>query len=60
MKDLLEERPGFGCPRVHLAVQSAGLGQNHKRTEWIYYGNGLQLKKRKPKSIATKEGLTHC
>jgi putative transposase len=49
MKDILEERPRFGCPRVHLVLQSEGLVQNHKRTEQIYYGNGLQLKKRKPK-----------
>lgn len=49
MKDLLEERPRFGCPRVHLVLQSEGLVQNHKRTERIYYGYGLQLKKRKSK-----------
>lgn len=49
MKELLLERPRFGCPRVHLVLKSEGLVRNHKRTERIYYGNGLQLKKRKPK-----------
>lgn len=49
MKKLLIERPRFGCPRVHLVLKSEGLVQNHKRTERIYYGNGLQLKKRKSK-----------
>lgn len=49
MKELLLERPRFGCPRVHLVLRSEGLVKNHKRTERIYYGNSLQLKKRKPK-----------
>lgn len=57
MKDILEERPRFGCPRVHLVLQSEGLVQNHKRTERIYYGNGLQLKKRKPFLQQLKGGL---
>lgn len=49
IKELLAERPRFGCPRVHLVLRSEGLVRNHKKTERIYYSNGLQLKKRRPK-----------
>jgi putative transposase len=49
IKEIVAERPRFGSPRVHLVLRNEGLVKNHKRTERLYYGLGLQLKKRKPK-----------
>lgn len=48
IKEIVAERPRFGSPRVHLVLRNEGLVRNHKRTERLYYGLGLQLKSANP------------
>ena len=49
IRSIAVNNPRYGCPRVHTMLRRQGIIINHKRTERIYYENGLQLKKRPPK-----------
>ncbi len=46
LKELIIERPRFGCPRLHVLLRNEGLVVNHKKTARIYRKAGLQLAKR--------------
>lgn len=37
MKEIVQQRTRFGCPRVHVLLKREGLVTNHKKTERIYY-----------------------
>lgn len=49
LRELAQQRPRFGCARLHILLQREGLAVNHKRTERIYREEGLfiRLKKRR-------------
>ena len=51
LKELAEQRQRFGCHRLHVILKREGLVINHKKTERIYWEEGLslRLKKRKKK-----------
>lgn len=49
MKEIVTERPRFGCPRVHYLLRREGLVKNHKRTARIYRLANLQIKNRRRK-----------
>jgi putative transposase len=49
LRELAQERPRFGSPRLHVLLRREGLVQNHKRTERLYREEGLSLRKRRRK-----------
>ena len=53
MRDLAEERRRFGCRRLHVLLKREGLVINHKRTERIYREEGLSLRIRKRRKMAS-------
>jgi putative transposase len=53
MKELAEERRRFGCRRLHVLLKREGLVANHKRTERIYKEEGLSLRVRRRRKMAS-------
>ncbi len=49
MRELAQERPRFGSPRLHVMLRREGLVINHKRTERLYREEGLSLRGRRRK-----------
>jgi putative transposase len=49
LRELAQERPRFGSPRLHVLLRREGLVTNHKRTERLYRGEGLSLRKKRRK-----------
>ncbi|CAD6529224.1 IS3 family transposase ISDet2 [Paraburkholderia hiiakae] len=49
MRELAQERPRFGSPRLHVLLRREGLVQNHKRTERLYRAEGLSLRLKRRK-----------
>ena len=49
--DLATEHRRFGHPRLFVLLQREGIMCNHKRSERIYQGLGLQVKRRKRKKL---------
>ncbi|WP_240674619.1 IS3 family transposase [Burkholderia stabilis] len=49
LRELAQERPRFGSPRLHVLLRREGLVQNHKRTEWLYRAEGLSLRLKRRK-----------
>jgi putative transposase len=54
MKELAEERRRFGCRRLHALLKREGLVVNHKRTARIYAEEGLSLRVRRRKKMASQ------
>ena len=46
MRELAQDRPRFGAPRLHVMLRREGLVINHKRTERLYREEGLSLRGR--------------
>ncbi|MEA9983631.1 IS3 family transposase, partial [Herbaspirillum sp. RTI4] len=40
IRELAQERPRFGSPRLHVMLRREGLVINHKRTERLYREEG--------------------
>jgi len=53
LKKLSETRRRFGCPRLHIMLRREGFMINHKRTERIYREEGLPLRIRRRKKMAS-------
>lgn len=51
LRELSEQRPRFGCPRLHVLIRREGMLVNHKRTERIYRQEGLTLKRRRRRRL---------
>ncbi|OXJ07806.1 IS3 family transposase [Burkholderia sp. HI2500] len=49
LRELAQERPRFGSPRLHVLLCREGLVQNHKRTERLYRAEGLSLRLKRRK-----------
>ena len=49
LKELAEQRPRWGQPRLHYLLRKEGLMINHKRSERLYRELGLSLRLRKRK-----------
>jgi putative transposase len=49
LRELAQERPRFGSPRLHVLLRREGLVQNHKRTERLYRAEGLSLRLKRRK-----------
>jgi len=49
MKELAEKHIRYGSPRLHVLLKGEGLVVNHKRTERIYYEEGLSIRRKKRK-----------
>ena len=60
MVELAQERPRFGCPRIHILLRRDGYAVNYKRTHRIYCLEKLQIrnrKRRKGASAAPREAI---
>lgn len=53
LRKLAETRRRFGCPRLHVMLKREGFIINHKRTERIYRQEGLLLRIRRRKKMAS-------
>src|SRR3990167_9251179 len=53
LKELAEQRPRWGQPRLHVMLRREGMMVNHKRTERLYREMGLSLRLRKRKKRAS-------
>jgi putative transposase len=51
LRELSEQRPRFGSPRLHALLRREGWVVNHKRTERIYRQEGLTLKRRRRRRL---------
>nr|WP_175765588.1 IS3 family transposase [Burkholderia ambifaria] len=49
LRELAQQRPRFGSPRLHVLLCREGLVQNHKRTERLYREEGLSLRLKRRK-----------
>ncbi len=54
LKELADERRRFGCRRLHILLKREGVVVNHKRTERIYREEGLSLRIRRRKKLASR------
>jgi len=54
LKELARTRRRFGCPRLHVLLRREGFKMNHKRTERIYRQEGLSLRIRRRKKMASQ------
>jgi putative transposase len=54
LKELAQTRRRFGCPRLHVMLRREGLMINHKRTERLYKQEGLWLRIRRRKKLASQ------
>lgn len=57
LKELAQQRRRFGCARLHVMLRREGLMINHKRTERIYRQEGLSLRIRRRKKMASAARL---
>jgi len=53
LKEHAEFRRRFGCPRLHVLLRRDGFIINHKRTERIYREEGLSLRIKRRKKMAS-------
>ena len=53
LKELAEKRRRFGCARLHVLLKREGFTINHKRTERIYREEGLSLRIRRRRKMAS-------
>ena len=53
LRKLSEKRRRFGCPRLHIMLRREGFMINHKRTERIYRQEGLSLRIKRRKKLAS-------
>jgi putative transposase len=53
LRKLSETRRRFGCPRLHIMLRREGFMINHKRTERLYREEGLVLRIRRRKKLAS-------
>ena len=53
LKEHAQKRKRFGCPRLHVLLRRDGFVINHKRTERIYKEEGLLLRIRRRKKMAS-------
>jgi len=52
LRELASQRKRFGSPRLHIMLKREGLVINHKRTERIYRGEGLALRRKRRRKDA--------
>lgn len=53
LKELAQVRRRFGCRRLHVMLRREGVRINHKRTERLYREEGLMLRIRRRKKLAS-------
>ena len=53
MRELAAERPRFGYRRLHVMVRREGWQVNHKRLYRLYQREGLAVRRRKRKRVAS-------
>jgi putative transposase len=53
LRALSETRRRFGCPRLHIMLRREGFKINHKRTERLYREEGLALRIKRRKKLAS-------
>ena len=53
MRELAAERPRFGYRRLHVMLQREGWRVNHKRLYRLYRHEGLTVRRRKRKRVAS-------
>ena len=53
LRELAQQRQRFGCRRLHVLLKREGLVINHKRTERLYKEEGLALRIRRRKKMAS-------
>jgi len=53
LKELAQKRRRFGCARLHVLLKREGFKINHKRTERIYKQEGLLLRIRRRRKMAS-------
>jgi putative transposase len=50
LKEIAETRVRYGFPRIHILLRREGWRDNHKRTYRIYKEEGLNLRRKRPRS----------
>jgi putative transposase len=53
LRALAEAHPRWGAPRLHWCLTREGLVTNHKRTERLYREEGLAVRRRRRKRVAS-------
>lgn len=53
LKEHAQKRRRFGCPRLHVMLRRDGFIINHKRTERLYKEEGLSLRVKRRKKMAS-------
>jgi len=53
LKELADKRKRFGCPRLQVLLRREGFAINHKRTERIYKEEGLSIRIRRRRKMAS-------
>lgn len=53
LKELAQKRRRFGCRRLHVLLKREGFAINHKRIERIYRQEGLSLRIRRRRKMAS-------
>jgi len=53
LKEMAQRRRRFGCARLHVLLKREGFRINHKRTERIYRQEGLSLRIRRRRKMAS-------
>lgn len=53
LKEHAQKRKRLGCPRLHVMLRREGFVINHKRTQRIYRGEGLLLRIRRRRKMAS-------
>jgi len=53
LKEHAQKRRRFGCPRLHVMLRRDGFIINHKRTERLYKEEGLSLRIKRRRKVAS-------
>lgn len=49
IREIAEARIRYGCPRIHVLLRREGWLINYKKTHRIYYPEGLNLRRKRPR-----------
>lgn len=49
IREMAEQHPTYGCPRITALIRREGSNSNHKRIHRLWKEEGLQLARRRPR-----------
>lgn len=50
MREIAETKRRYGCPRIYVRLRREGWRVKHKKVEWLFWDEGLSLRRRARKS----------